>query len=273
MARRWVRTARQARHGSVPFVATDGSKTTERGVCSTRRQFIAGSSQGGLAVLAIGGAGLTSACDAIRISRSGGDGSGASDSGSPDRGSSGSSSSSSGASPSPTPEPDPDLDLLTTLRDDEQGLVDRYAAALERFPRLRRDLARVLDHHRRHLALARELAAAASRGPLPTPLPTGARTPVPSDSPTSTAPTSPPTGHQSGSSAHPRGSSRDNPRTAAKAVRALGTEEDRVVQRRSADVRAARSGELSRLCASIAACEAMHPDTLARVGGSTDGGR
>jgi hypothetical protein len=139
---------------------------------------------------------------------------------------------------------DPDVALAATVLRDEQGLLDRVLATLQRHPRLEAELTTARSAHQAHVSLLRD----AVPDDLVTPSPSGS-SPSPSVSASAPASVSPPPAVAV-------------PRRPPAALAAVARAEERLalVGRRSAF--AARSGAFARVLASMAASASQQAATL-----------
>lgn len=181
------------------------------------------------------------------------------------------------AIPEPEPEPDPDLGLLETNATLEERLVATYDATLAAHPGLGELIAPLRANHREQLAYLGGLAALAAAGPLPSPLPApadvAAPTPTATEQPTET---DQPTGNtdeepEDGPTTDPPNGSaaaEEVPGSAPDALSALSTAETDAATAHLRDVRAASSGDVARLCASLRACELSHALRIDSDGGA-----
>jgi hypothetical protein len=128
--------------------------------------------------------------------------------------------------PQPQRAPSPDELLRRAVAADEARLLETYASTRRAHPGLAEHLAPFVRRHEEHLK-----AMGGKPSTRATPTPTGSVTPV-------------------------------DPVTA---VGNLGQAEAAAARMRQADCLRAEDGELARLLASIAACEALHESNVARV--------
>lgn len=145
---------------------------------------------------------------------------------------------SDGSSDEPAPPPpDPDAKLRLAFVDGSTGLIQRYAATVERYPELRSRLQPYEKRHRAHRS-----AFEAGISTTPTPTPTSKRKPSPSPTPVVLV-----------------------PRPASKAVLALVEAERDLASARRERLADIADPELARLVASVVACGRTHTSELAEL--------